>query len=223
MSTHSGSLASYLDGDAAPCPSLPPGADPDNVGGWDTWGGANVRLVWSPPQPLPEHLAKYDVRAVVQQLPDGSTTREPVVCLGEYEYAAADARLVAEALVAAAAVGEQMAKDCEAGPNAGDSEDFQSGSSVGDFIEGTSARAPSPQGSGRTGRDLAGTGLRPGPSRWGVDQAGADAVDTTQLRPNLDQLARDLLDDHCLPVPEIGGGPAGYNDEALSCEEPVAT
>jgi len=36
-------------------------------------------------------------------------------------------------------------------------------------------------------------------------------------------LARDLIDDHNISIPEIGDDSTGYDDEALSCEEPVAT
>jgi len=67
--------------------------------------------------------------------------------------------------------------------------------------------------------------IRCGPrtGRWGAQQVGADAVITTQLRPSCEQLARDLIDDHNISIPEIGDDSTGYDDEALSCEEPVAT
>jgi hypothetical protein len=43
-------------------PALPPGADTDNVGDWQTWNDVACRLVWSHPMPLPDRLARYDVR-----------------------------------------------------------------------------------------------------------------------------------------------------------------
>ena len=42
-------------------------------------------------------------------------------------------------------------------------------------------------------------------------------------QPCTDQAAGDLLDDIGLAVTEIGNGSTGYDDEAPSCEEPVAT
>jgi hypothetical protein len=68
----------------------------------------SVRLCWSHPQPLPDHLMSYDIRAAVLQLPDGRVVEEPSVCVGQYEHSLSDARLIAQALIAAADVGEGM-------------------------------------------------------------------------------------------------------------------
>jgi hypothetical protein len=46
--------------------------------------------------------------AAVQQLPDGTAADEPCVCFGQYEYSLSDARLIAQALIAAADMGERM-------------------------------------------------------------------------------------------------------------------
>jgi hypothetical protein len=67
------------------------------------------RLCWSLPMSLPNHLASRDVRAVVQQKPDGTLADMPLVYLGEDGWSTADARSIAQALMAAADVGERMA------------------------------------------------------------------------------------------------------------------
>jgi hypothetical protein len=97
---------------------LPPGADNDNVGDWQPWNGVTIRLVWSPPISLPDRLQRCDVRAVVQQLPDGTTAdEEALVYLGENGWPTSDARLIAQALIAAAGVGELMTMhDSEVAP-----------------------------------------------------------------------------------------------------------
>jgi hypothetical protein len=96
---------------------LPPGTDTDSVGDWQTWNGATIRLCWSDPTPLPGHLTRLDVRAVVQQQPDGSIADEPSVCVGQDEYSVSDARLVAQALIAAADAGQRMAtREIEVAP-----------------------------------------------------------------------------------------------------------
>jgi hypothetical protein len=96
-------------GDAVVSAALPPGAATDNIGDWEIWNGATIRLCWSPPMHLPDHLLRHGVRAVVQQKPDGTLADEPLVYLGEDGWSTADARLIAQALVAAADVGERMA------------------------------------------------------------------------------------------------------------------
>jgi hypothetical protein len=57
--------------------------------------------------PLPDGLARYDMRAVVHQLPDGQTYG-PEIHLGAYLYTPTEARQIAEALLAVAAVAEEM-------------------------------------------------------------------------------------------------------------------
>lgn len=101
--------AASLTAQGTACPALPPGTDTTSVGAWETWNGVTRRLCWSHPIPLPDRLQRYDVRAVVQQLPDGSTVHEPSVCIGEYEFSVLAARRIVQALAAAADVGEQMA------------------------------------------------------------------------------------------------------------------
>ncbi|OBF96440.1 hypothetical protein A5790_05265 [Mycobacterium sp. 852002-51152_SCH6134967] len=59
--------------------------------------------------PLPNRLASRDIRAVVQQKPDGTFADEPLVYLGEDCWSTSDARLIAGALIAAADAGERMA------------------------------------------------------------------------------------------------------------------
>lgn len=92
------------------CPALPAGTDTTCVGNWEAPLDGNIptRLCWSDPIPLPDHLSSYDVRAVVQQLPDCTTT-DPEVHIGAYRYSVSDARLIARALLDAANVGERMA------------------------------------------------------------------------------------------------------------------
>lgn len=89
-----------------PDPALPPGADPESDG-WEIHGSAYQRLVWSTPMPLPEHLASHDVRVVVTQIADGTLINnhdddQPLVYYGSEDYLPADARLIAQALNAAA-------------------------------------------------------------------------------------------------------------------------
>lgn len=92
-------------------PSLPAGADAHSVGEWEAAEGMPpARLCWSDPQLLPDHLLRYDIRAVVQQWPDGATT-DPEVHVGDLGLSTADARLVARALFAAADIGDRMADD----------------------------------------------------------------------------------------------------------------
>jgi hypothetical protein len=90
------------------CPALPPGTDTTTVGKWEEWSGVTSRLCWSLPMPLPNHLSSWDVRAVVQQKPDGAPADEPLIYLGEDGWSIADARSIAEALIAAVDVGERM-------------------------------------------------------------------------------------------------------------------
>ncbi|MDP7731499.1 hypothetical protein [Mycobacterium sp. TY813] len=88
-----------------PDPALPPGADPENVDGWDC-EAPSTRLVWSTPMPLPDHLECYDIRLVASQRRDGTIVSSdadgPLVYIGGEDYTPNDARLVADALVKAA-------------------------------------------------------------------------------------------------------------------------
>lgn len=90
-------------------PPLPVGTDPGSVGEWDAADQmVPVRLCWSDPQSLPDHLLPYDIRAVVRQWPDGTAT-DPEVHIGDLAFSGVDVRLIAQALIDAADVGDRMA------------------------------------------------------------------------------------------------------------------
>ena len=99
--------------------ALPVGADPENTDSWDTFRGVTSRLVWSKPEPLPEHLASYDIRLVAEQHLDGTILdaaiaddimhEGPLVYIGGDAYSPADARLIAHALTAVADLAESWA------------------------------------------------------------------------------------------------------------------
>lgn len=94
---------------AGASPALPPRTDPHAVGTWEAWEGVMSRLCWSHTVSLPGHLAAHDVRALVQQQPDGTLVDGPMVYLGGNGWSTSDARVVAEALLAAADLGDEMA------------------------------------------------------------------------------------------------------------------
>lgn len=94
-------------------PVPPFGAEADALGEWQLWDGELSRLCWSARMRLPEHLSQHDIRAVAQQRPDGSLMGDPLVFLDELGFEAADARLVAWALLSAAKVATNMSKPVE--------------------------------------------------------------------------------------------------------------
>lgn len=90
-------------------PPLPPGTDANNVGAWEQSGEITTRLCWSSPISLPDSASHLDIRAVVEQRPDGAIADTPLVYLADQGWSVHEARLVARALLQAAEAGERMA------------------------------------------------------------------------------------------------------------------
>src|SRR5690349_13229993 len=90
---------------------LPAGADPENSDYWDTSDAVAYRLIWSRPQPLPDELARENVRAVVVQYADGRIATDgddaPLVYCGGSDYSVTTARALGNALLAAADLADE--------------------------------------------------------------------------------------------------------------------
>lgn len=86
-------------GTAEATPPLPPGTDVTCVGSWEESSDTTFRLCWSPPIPLPDRVSHLDIRAVVEQRPDGVIAKAPSVYLADHGWSVPDARLIGRALL----------------------------------------------------------------------------------------------------------------------------